>query len=169
MEDLLDGLLALAAGDEGSRRRAPVDLAAVARRASQTAAREAREHGIRLQSDVGEAAVLGDEALVERLVSNLLENAVRHNRLGGSAQLTVGSHDDEAFVRVVNEGPVVDPEVLGRLVEPFQRADRARGGSGLGLSIVQAVARAHGGSLRLRARARGGLEAEVRLPALTES
>jgi signal transduction histidine kinase len=111
--------------------------------------------------------VLGDEALLGRLVANLLENAVRHNRPGGGAWLTVGADARYATIRVANDGPHVPRDALGELTEPFRRLDRhgASGGYGLGLSIVRAVAEAHGGKLELRSRDDGGLEAEVRLPA----
>jgi signal transduction histidine kinase len=165
MEALLDGLLALAATDRGLRRREPVDLAACARRAARTVEGEARAAGVRLDTRVEGAALIGDEPLVQRLIENLLQNAVRHNRLGGSAELRVGAEAGDAVVRVVNEGPVLDPAVVARLGEPFQRGTRTGRGSGLGLSIVRAVTDAHGGTLRLRPRPQGGLDAEVRLPA----
>ena len=157
MEGLLDGLLTLAAGQKGPRVMEPVDLAGVARRAAAALPVRAR---------IAPAVVAGDEPLLARVVENLLENAVRHNRPGGEAELVVGADDRHATIRVVNDGPVVPAEDLAELTEPFRRLDRTRGGHGLGLSIVRTVAEAHGGELRLRARSEGGLEAEVRLPAL---
>jgi signal transduction histidine kinase len=166
MEGLLDGLLVLAAGERGvggGRFREPVDLAAVTRRAV------AATPGVRFDARITPAAVSGDEPLLARVVENLLENAVRHNRPGGAAQVTLGADDRVATLRVVNDGPPVPPEAVARLTEPFERLDRSNGGYGLGLSIVRAVTEAHGGELHLRAREDGGLEAEVRLPALTEA
>ena len=159
MEGLLDGLLALAAGERGLRETASVDLAAVARRAAAGAGVDAR---------ISAASVSGHEPLLGRAIENLLENALRHNRPGGTAQMTVGADDRFATVRVVNDGPRIERESLARLTEPFVRLDRRGSGQGLGLAIVRAVTEAHGGELRLRARDTGGLEAELRLPALTE-
>ena len=160
MEGLLDGLLALASGERGVRQAERVDLAALARRAVE---------GTGVAVRIAPAAVAGDDALLGRAIENLVENAVRHNRPGGGATLIVGADDRYATVRVVNDGPPVPAEALARLSEPFLRLDRRRGGHGLGLSIVRAVTEAHGGELRLRSREDGGLEAELRLPALTEA
>ena len=93
---------------------------------------------------------------------------MRHNLPGGVAELEAGAGPDgSARLRVANSGPVIPEEALGRLAQPFERLDRAAPtpGSGLGLSIVRAVAEAHGGALALRSRPGGGLVAEVTLPA----
>jgi signal transduction histidine kinase len=154
---LLDGLLVLAAATRGSRRDEPVDLAAAARRAL-------APH--RLDARLGPAVVRGDAALLERLVGNLVENAVRHGR--GPRSLTVLTDGAEAVVRTDNGGDPLTPDVLARLPDPFERGARTRaGGSGLGLSIVSAVAVAHGGRLVLSSPPGGGLTVEVHLPLLT--
>ena len=166
-EALLDGLLVLALSNRGARRHAPVDLQALARRAQAAAAAEAAGEGVGLHVATAPATVYGDEALLERMIGNLLENAIRHNRRSGVAELAVLAVDGRAIVRVRNDGPDVPPQALERLTAPFERLDRTGGrrGSGLGLSIVRAVAEAHGGALRLSARPGGGLEVEVALPA----
>jgi signal transduction histidine kinase len=171
MERLLDGLLVLAAGDQALRRREPVDLAEVARRSLDTVAAEAETAGVRVEVALAPASAVGDEALLERLVDNLLENAVRHNRPGGAVRLEVGNDGRCARVRVVNDGPVLPEDAATRLGDPFQRVERGSRapGSGLGLSIVRAVAAAHGGELALRPRAAGGLDAEVRLPGAAQA
>ncbi len=136
----------------------PVDLAAVTRRAARGP----------VAASLSPVRVRGDEALLERLVGNLAENAIRHNVPGGRALLTVGSDaGGGAVVRVENDGPVIPADAVDRLTQPFERLERsrARRGAGLGLSIVHAVAEAHGGALRLAPRPAGGLSAEVRLPA----
>jgi signal transduction histidine kinase len=109
--------------------------------------------------------VRGDEALLERLVENLVENAIRHGR--GEARVSLRTVGGDAVLSVRNGGDPIAPHALRRLSQPFERLQRgvARG-SGLGLSIVRAVAEAHGGTLYLAAPPTGGLEAEVRLPAL---
>jgi hypothetical protein len=165
-ERLLDGLLVLAATTRGVRRDDPVDLAGVARRAVHATELEASVAGVRLRAALSPVPVSGDEALLERLAGNLLENAVRHGTPGGDVRLVVHRRDGEAVLAVENGGDRIDPAALARLTQPFERLGRSRArGTGLGLSIVAAVAEAHGGTLRLDARPAGGLEAEVRLPA----
>lgn len=153
---LLDGLMVLARSERELLRREAVDLAASAQRAAAAVAAEASARRIGVHVRGGRAMVLGDEALLDRLVVNLVENAVRHNEPGGSVEITTG----ECFLRVVNTGRPVSPADVARLTEPFERLDRAseRPGTGLGLSIVRAVAEAHGGVLRIAPRAEGGLD-----------
>ena len=161
MERLIDSLLVLATSTEGSRRDEPVDLAVVARRAVRGAAGGFEVSLRRRGGD--ELFVRGDDALLERLTGNLVENAVRYGR---DPRVSLRREGGEAILTVANGGDPIPRAALPSLVQPFQRLDRARrGGSGLGLSIVDAVARAHGGSLRLEAPPSGGLVAEVRLPA----
>jgi signal transduction histidine kinase len=165
-EALLDGLLVLASSTRGARRHEPVDLQAVARRVEATAAPEAAEAGVGLRVATAPATLYGDEALLERLLANLAENAIRHNVRGGSADLSVAAAGGSVTVRASNTGAWVPDEALERLTEPFERLNRAAGrGTGLGLSIVRAVAEAHGGALRIAARPQGGLDVEVTLPA----
>ena len=106
--------------------------------------------------------VRGNAALLERLVGNLAENAVRH---GSDPEIELRAGADAATIVVRNGGAPIPPDVLARLSDPFERGNRTRGsGVGLGLSIVRAIAESHGGTLALRAPDRGGLQAEVRLP-----
>jgi signal transduction histidine kinase len=169
-EELLDGLLVLAATTQGARRDDPVDLADVARRAVAAARPEAAAAGVLVRLDAHEARVRGDAALLERLVGNLVENAVRHGAAGGHADVRIHGGGDTATVRVVNGGRPIPPALVPRLTQPFERLGRAQArGTGLGLSIVRAVAEAHGGTLALAAPPTGGLEAEVRLPTTTST
>ena len=167
MEELLDGLLVLAAlggSERPGMRDEPVDLGNVTRRAVRAARAEADAAGVSLHASVGAAPLRGDPALLERLVANLLENAIRHGE-PGPVLIAARADADGARLRVVNGGQPIAPAHVARLTQPFERGSRGRGrGSGLGLSIVQAVARAHGGELRLTAPAAGGLSAEVLLP-----
>ena len=167
MEALLDGLLVLATSTDAARSHEPVDLGAVARRVQAVAAPEAAQAGVELRVTTSPATLYGDEVLLERLLANLVENAIRHNRPGGSAELSVTAADGRVVVRASNDGPEVPEEALPRLVEPFTRLERSsrRRGTGLGLSIVRSVAEAHGGALRLSPRRAGGLDVEVTLPA----
>ncbi|MEA2321425.1 MAG: hypothetical protein QOD81_1275 [Solirubrobacteraceae bacterium] len=164
-EGLLDGLLVLAVSTQGARRDEPVDLTAVARRALAATRGEAGAARVALRTRLDDVAVRGDAALLERLVGNLAENAVRHGA-PGDAYVELHARDGEAVLRVRNGGRRIPPEALDQLVQPFERLERGCGtGSGLGLSIVTAVAEAHGGSLHLAAPADGGLHATVRMPA----
>jgi len=166
-ERLIQALLTLARSDGGVSRRDPVDLAEGARLAVDQTAGEAAERRLDVRSALEPAPVRGDRRLLDRLVANLVENAVRHNRDGGTVEVHTASVAGRSTVEVRNDGDVVPPDAVPSLLEPFQRLDRgARGdGVGLGLSIVRSVAEAHGGSVELRARPSGGLVVRVSLPA----
>ena len=99
---------------------------------------------------------------------NVLDNAIGHNRDGGWISITTGADGRLAHLVVETGGDVLDQEQVSQLAQPFRRlgADRTGSdhGSGLGLSIVEAIAAAHGGALDLRARAEGGLRVSIGLP-----
>jgi signal transduction histidine kinase len=165
-EALLASLLILARSQRGLLRSEPVDLTAVVERVAGDAERAAADERVRLRVELDAATVEGDAALLERLVANLLENAVRYNRPGGFVDVSTREGIASAELRVENSGPPVDREAAARLAEPFERLQReadARG-AGLGLSIVRAVSEAHGGSLLIEPREEGGLVVSVRLP-----
>jgi signal transduction histidine kinase len=123
---------------------------------------------IELHSDLAPACVAGSETLLVRMVDNLIDNAVRHNRPRDLINVTCETDRDTARLVVESGGPVLDQATVARLAEPFRRLASERTGSqnghGLGLSIVAAVAAAHGGELRIYAREPGGLGVEVTLP-----
>jgi signal transduction histidine kinase len=159
-EALLDGLMVLARSQRGLLRSEPVDLCLVARRAAAGGMAAARAAGVRIEVEAeGTASVAGDESLLERLVANLVDNGVSYNEPGGWVVVRAGGRDGAAAVEVENSGPRVPEESVERLTQPFERLDRARDtrGSGLGLSVVRAVAEAHGGRLAIAARDGGGL------------
>ncbi|MFD0690085.1 sensor histidine kinase [Actinomadura fibrosa] len=164
---LLESLLTLATSERGLDARVPVDLAALTEQV--LAARpEAPAGGPRLTSRIAPAVTAGDPALVERLVDNLVDNAMRYNVPGGIVEVETGARDGRAVVSVSNTGPMVPPEQVGRLLEPFQRLDRSARGDGhhgLGLSIAHAIALAHGGTLDASPRPGGGLVVQAALPA----
>jgi signal transduction histidine kinase len=166
-EALLDGLMVLARTQRSLVHRRPVDLAAAARRAVGEASAAARAAGVDLSVRTGEAPVLGDDPLLVRLVGNLVDNAVRYNERGGHVEVATGRANGTAHVRVSNTGPRVPDAAVDRLTEPFERLGRSAdgNGAGLGLSIVRAVAEAHGGGVRIAAPATGGLDVTVELPA----
>jgi signal transduction histidine kinase len=165
-ERLVQALLTLARSEGAVARRDAVDLAAAARMAVEHTSRDAQAAGLAVTTDLHAAPVRGDRRLIERLVANLVENAVGHNRPGGRVSVTTATRNGHSVVDVVNDGEILDPATLPRLLEPFQRLDRgARSdGAGLGLSIVRSVAQAHGGAVSLAACPDGGLRATVTLP-----
>jgi signal transduction histidine kinase len=168
-ERLIEGLLTLARSERQLRAGEPVDLAMAAADALSVAAPEIGRLGLRVSRVLGAAPVAGDRALLERLVANLVENAVRHNRPGGWVEVDTGRAGPRSVVRVANGGAPIPPDQVDALLEPFRRLHPDRTGSdrgaGLGLSIVRSVATAHGGHAALRALPEGGLEVTVELPA----
>jgi signal transduction histidine kinase len=169
-EGLIDGLLVLASADaDGRPVMTDLDLAEIAEDEVALTSAEADALGLRLELDLQPAPIQGDQALLERLVDNLVENSIRHNVNDGWFSVKTGLAGDKAVLKVANSGPVLPPEELERLFERFYRPDRSRsrktGGFGLGLSIVRSVALAHGGTVDLVGLAEGGLEVTVTLPA----
>jgi signal transduction histidine kinase len=168
-ERLIEGLLTLARSERQLQAGEPLDLAMAAADALSVAAPEVGRLGLRVSQVLGAAPVTGDRALLERLVANLVENAVRHNRPGGWVEVDTGRSGPMSVVRVANGGPVISPDQLATLFEPFRRLNADRTGSdhgaGLGLSIVRSVATAHGGTATAKALPDGGLEVRVELPA----
>ena len=162
-ERLIQALLTLARSEGGVTRREPVDLADAGRLAIEQTAAEAEARGLDIRSALEPAPVRGDRRLLDRLVANLVENAVRHNRDGGEVEVLTASAAGGSTVEVRNDGAAIPPDAVPSLLEPFQRLDRgARGdGAGRGLSIVRSVAEAHGGSVELRPRPSGGLVVRV--------
>ncbi|WP_206681566.1 HAMP domain-containing sensor histidine kinase [Actinomadura sp. J1-007] len=168
-ERLIDGLLTLAGSENTVTDASALDLADVAGHVLDQAGAEAAARGIGTARELSPAPVAGDPVLLERLVQNLVENAVRHNRDGGDLTVATGVRNGWAEVAVANTGPVVPPYEIETIFEPFRRlgTDRVRSdrGSGLGLSIVRATAQAHGGTVTASPRPSGGLTVTVHLPA----
>jgi signal transduction histidine kinase len=167
-EELVERLLVLARSHRGLDVRTAVDLGAVLRDAMTERAGSAQSAGLDVRLDVPEhgPTVAGDVVLLRTLAGNLVDNAVGYNRPGGAVQAGARVDGDAVELWVRNDGPVVPPGAVDALRRPFRRAAERTGqrGSGLGLSIVDAVARAHDGTVTLRARPAGGLEVVVRLP-----
>ena len=173
---LVDALLVLARsegrGRGGLRHHEPVDLAGLVPAAVAAVAAEAAARALSVSAETVPARVEGDPQLLERLVGNLVENAVRHNVDGGWVAVATGSSEDGAWLTVRNTGAVLPAGEVEELFQPFRRGGTARTGSrgaGLGLSIVRAVAVAHGGAATATARDGGGLEVTVRLPLLART
>lgn len=162
-----EALLALSrAGRGAALATEQVDLAPIVAAAVEEERADASARGIRFSTDLEPAEATGDRALLERLVANLVHNAVVHNVDGGWVRvaLTAGPRTE---LLVENGGAALDPEVVATLTEPFVRgAGRTRAahdGSGLGLAIVASIVRAHRGDLTVAARDGGGLQVRVAL------
>jgi signal transduction histidine kinase len=164
---LIDSLLALAIGEQGVQHAAPLDLAEVAERVldSRNLERWSMD-GLLVTDTLDPAPATGDADLVESLIANLVDNAVKHNIDGGVLIIATGLVDGRPTVTVENTGPQVPPAEIERLFQPFQRlgAQRVRNaddGYGLGLAIVHAIANAHGAELAATPREGGGLRVAV--------
>jgi signal transduction histidine kinase len=167
-ERLIDGLLVLARSEPEPPAVQGLDLADAARDALAAGAAELAARGLRLVTALDPAPVQGVRPLMERMVANLVENAIRHNVAGGALEVATGVAGRRAFVQVRNDGSPVPADAVPRLFEPFRRLDGDRTGSdrgaGLGLSIVRSVAARHAGDVDARPRTGGGLEIVVTLP-----
>jgi signal transduction histidine kinase len=164
-ERLIDGLLTLAGSEQHITDPALVDLADVARYVTTEAGDEASAAGVDIRTVLEPATVVGDPVLLERLVQNLIDNAIRYNRPeDGRITVTTGAVDGTAQLTVDNTGPPVPPDEIPSLFEPFHRLSTTDRGTGLGLSIVRSVARAHGGEAHATPGPDGGLTVRVVLP-----
>ena len=165
LEQIIEALLALTRGQAGLERRERLDLAVLVSQAA--AARRSELAGLGVEASLAPAPTDGDPRLIERLIANLIDNAIRHNTPGGQVHITTGTRDRHAFLAIANTGPSVPSDEVERLFQPFQRLTGRTGhtsGHGLGLSIVQAIAGAHRAELTARARPEGGLGIEVVFP-----
>ncbi|NKE56439.1 HAMP domain-containing protein [Lentzea sp. PSKA42] len=160
-EKLIDGLLLLARSDRGLATRGLVWLDETVEDEVESCVSLAASKKVTFDVSVRPYLVEGDPVLLAQLVGNLLRNAVLYNKPGG----TVSVRLDRDLV-VSNTGPTVPAEAVPGLFEPFRRLRDRTGtaGSGLGLSIVQSVARAHQGSVKARPNGGGGLVVQVNLP-----
>src|SRR5439155_18912935 len=151
--------------------RAPVDLADVIDDA--VSGNRASFTGRPLEVEIGDLpAVLGDRDQLLRVVRNLITNSAVHTAAGRPIQVRGFADGGGAVVTVADGGPGLPPDQAAHVFERFWRADkartRARGGSGLGLSIVAAIVRAHGGSVRFDSDVEQGSTVTVWLPAIAE-
>jgi signal transduction histidine kinase len=168
-ERLIEALLTLASSERGIDHWECFELANVTSDALLIHRDQAQSLGINIYDALDPAIVVGDQALVECLVANLIDNALRYNRPGGHVDVVTGTKERQAVLSVVNTGEVIAPTHIDRLLEPFQRLTQDRidyeDGLGLGLSIVAAVARAHGAVLDVRPGEGGGLAVQLWFPA----
>jgi signal transduction histidine kinase len=165
LEKLIEALLTLARSQRELEADEPFDLADAAAKSVANTENAARIATVTVHADLARAPGRGDPRLAERLVANLVDNAIRHNIPGGQVTVRTWQDDGWSHVRVENTGQPVPTTELHRLMHPFQRLAPGRGsgsGSGLGLSIVRAIAAAHGAHCALASRPGGGLIVEVR-------
>jgi signal transduction histidine kinase len=171
-ESLIEALLALASSQGAPSERELVDLADVTGEILASARPEAARRGLSVEAVTSPAPLLGDKLLAERMAANLISNAVRHNIAGGKVKISTGARDGCAVLAVANTGPAIPPETVSRLFQPFWRLDGRRvrhdSGHGLGLSIVDAIAAAHGAAITARPRTGGGLSIEVTFPPIPD-
>jgi len=166
-EAMVDALLTLAISEQDqASRNEPFNLATAAEDAIDAATTQIERLELRLHADLCPAETAGDPPLLDRMISNLVDNAVRHNTTGGEVRLVSGVRDGAAFLRISNSGPQVPPDLVPSLFEPFRRLEaRTGGGAGLGLAIARSVAAVHGTTVQARSRPEGGLDVEVVLVA----
>jgi len=168
-ERLIEGLLVLAESDRGVPGKVPVRLDKVAATVMDAHADLAGKNDVSLHRSIAERQVSGDPLLLERLISNLVTNAILYNKPGGWVELEVaGEAESGPALSVRNTGQDVPAEAVAALFEPFRRlsADRTShsGGAGLGMSIARSITAAHGGTIRARPRSEGGLIVDIELP-----
>jgi signal transduction histidine kinase len=163
-ERLIEALFTLASGERGIERPEPFDLGAITGATVAARRGEAGRDGVELRAALDPAPARGEPSLVESLVANLLDNAIRHNSVGGRVEVSTSVREGRATVTVSNTGPAIPPGEVERLFLPFRRLGDeriGRDGHGLGLAIVRAIATAHDATLTAVARPDGGLEIEV--------
>ena len=171
LEQMIEALLTLTRGQAALERREHIELAVLASQALLAREAELAGRDLEVRATLDTGPTVGDPRLLERLIANLIDNAIRHNAAGGEIEIATGTRDGHAFVSITNTGPAVPAEDIHCLFEPFQRLGSARtrhnNGHGLGLSIVRAIATAHGAELTAHPRPQGGLTIEVSFPPAT--
>jgi signal transduction histidine kinase len=167
-ERLINALLTLATGEKGIEQRETIDLADLAATVIAVHQQDAERKQITINSSLQAAPINGDPDLVERMTTNLLDNAIRHNITGGTISITTSRDQQRSRLTISNTGPVLNAQDLQQLFQPFRRGGSERiskDGHGLGLAIVKAIADAHAATLTAAHRADGGLDLTVTFPA----
>lgn len=166
-EATVEALLTLATSELGAPARDTIDLATVAEDALDVVQGAIDQRRIDVEAALGSATARGDRVLLERMIANLVENAVRHNTPGGWIGIRTIQRPDSAVFEIANTGASIPAEQIPTLFEPFARARQRLNpaeGVGVGLSIAQAIAKAHHATISARPRPGGGLEMSVTLP-----
>jgi two-component system, OmpR family, sensor histidine kinase VanS len=168
--DLTEALLLLSRAGQRSFAKEEVDLSLIVEEAIETLLPLADKHGVRIETAAEAATTIGSRALLLQMTTNLVHNAIVHNRpVAGALRTTTEAHGKTVLLTVENAGESLTPGLVATLAEPFQRgSERVRtdhAGVGLGLAIVDTIAQTHDGILTLAPRAGGGLRVTVELPA----
>ena len=166
-ESMIEALLTIAVSDQGKLSSEFTDLATLAEDAIDAAAPEIERLNLRVEAKLDPAETTGDPQLLERMIANLVGNAVRHNEAGGWIRLCTGSSDAAVHLEIANSGPFVPDDAVPSLFEPFRRMEARTGvrdGVGLGLSIARSVATAHRATVTARSQPDGGLDISVVIP-----
>jgi signal transduction histidine kinase len=165
-EATVDALLALAVSEQPPRSQEPVDLATATEDALETSSRAIAERNLTVEATLEPAPTRGEPVLLERMIANLIDNAVRHNQPRGWIRVHTTQRNGSTLVQIENSGPHVSPETIPTLFEPFARAEQRlnpANGIGLGLPIAHAIAMAHGATLGATSRPDGGLLISVHI------
>ncbi len=167
--ELTEALLLLSRAEQRSFERDVVDLSLVAEEAAETLLPLAEKRGVTIETSGDAAPAFGSPALLLQLTTNLVHNAIVHNRPErGAVWVTTRTEPGTVVLTVENTGEHLAPALVATLAEPFQRGtERIRtdqAGVGLGLAIVKSITQAHDGTLALAPRPDGGLGVTVRLP-----
>jgi signal transduction histidine kinase len=166
-ETMMEALLTLAVSDQGKLSTEFTDLATSAEDAIDAAAPEIERLDLRVDALFDPAETTGDPQLLERMICNLVDNAVRHNEPGGWITLRTGTSDAAVYLQIANSGPFIPDDAVPSLFEPFRRMEARTGvcdGVGLGLSITRSVATAHRATVTARSQPAGGLDISVVIP-----
>jgi signal transduction histidine kinase len=166
-ESMIEALLTLAVSDQGKLSTEFTDLATWAEDAIDAAAPEIERLNLNVDARLDPAEITGDPQLLERMISNLVDNAVRHNEPGGWIRLRTGHSAAAAYLEIANSGPVIPDDAVPSLFEPFRRMEArtgARDGVGLGLSIARSVVTAHHATVTASSQPAGGLDISVQIP-----
>jgi len=171
--DLTEALLLLSRADQRSFAREGVDLSLMAEEATETLLPLAEERGINIETSGDVTSTVGSRTLLLQLTTNLVHNAIVHNRRDkGTVRVTTSAHPNSVVLTVENTGEGLTKHLVSTLAEPFARGSRRirtdHAGAGLGLAIVKSITEAHDGTLTLTPRTDGGLCVTVELPAVTQ-
>lgn len=175
MRALIDDVLTLSRLDElppDAATATPVEVLGVAQRAAARLEKLADERGVSVQVEGAPATVMGNEGLMEQMLYNLIENAIRYNDQGGHVWVEVGSGPDAATVRVADDGPGIPEAKREKVFERFYRLEKSRsketGGTGLGLAIVKHGVQRHGGTIEVGGEEGEGATFTLRFPAASD-
>jgi len=167
--DMINTMLIISKTESGADKfsRSDVDLSGIVRQACELFGPAAEDKNVILRCDVPEGIRLtGDTPMIQRMLSNLLDNAIKYTQSAGMIHVTLSENQTQAFVAVEDTGIGVSSSDLPRIFERFYRCDQSRSpaGIGLGLSLARAIARAHGGNITVVSALNQGSTFTVTLP-----